>query len=93
LARYLFLIAANNSSNQLVSQTVDEYDSVTAGSFFHQLVALQGIEGSCYQFVATAENFLWKKVLEALEDLEMYRERIKTTNVELIYPGASFSKD
>jgi hypothetical protein len=83
----------NSSSNQFVNQTADEYDSVTAGSFFHQLVALQGIEGSCYQFVATAENSLWKKALEALEDLEMYRERIKTTNAELIYPGASFTKD
>jgi hypothetical protein len=84
---------SSSSSNQLINQTVDEYESVTAGSFFHQLVALQGIEGSCYQFVAKAEDSLWKKVLEALEDLEMYRERIKTTNVELIYPGASFTKD
>jgi hypothetical protein len=45
-----------------VNQTADEYDSVTAGSSFHQLVALQGIEGSCYQFVATAEISIQKKV-------------------------------
>jgi hypothetical protein len=62
--------------------SANEYDSVTAGRFFHQLVTLQEIEGPCYQFVTTAENSIWKKLLEALEDLEMYRERIKTTNVE-----------
>jgi hypothetical protein len=66
-----------NSSNQLINQTVDQYDNVTAGRFFQKLVVLQGIEGSCYQVVATAEDSFGRKVLEVSREDKNNEFRIK----------------